>query len=379
MLAILSDEELGDKITMEQYYYNHMNKAQQAAYHSILSGVKNLADEFQIPALEGEELYNVFFQMRLDHPEIFWVSSYKYRYYKDSPNLIFIPEYLFDKKKICEHQKAMTARVEKLIRPAQKLSEWEKEKYVHDFICENVHYDKLKKPYSHEIIGPLGQGVGVCEGIAKSVKVLCDALGIWCMIAVCGNNPEKGIKYRHTWNIVKIGGKYYHLDATFDNTLGKDRETSEIRYDYFNLDDSQIFRDHEPLIAPAPHCGDHEHFYYKEKKLSFTKKEDVYKRSLQAAKKGRVLIFHWRGGYLTKEVLKELLELIRKAGDEKDKTAMVSINWPQAVIRVQYTDMQVQESVTIEEANEEEQYDKAIILFEGLPRDYEDVRNNFRE
>ena len=38
---------------MEQYYYNHMNKAQQAAYHSILSGVKNLADEFQIPALEG--------------------------------------------------------------------------------------------------------------------------------------------------------------------------------------------------------------------------------------------------------------------------------------------------------------------------------------
>ena len=330
---------------MEQYYYNHMNKAQQAAYHSILSGVKNLADEFQIPALEGEELYNVFFQMRLDHPEIFWVSSYKYRYYKDSPNLIFIPEYLFDKKKICEHQKAMTARVEKLIRPAQKLSEWEKEKYVHDFICENIRYDKLKKSYSHEIIGPLGQGVGVCEGIAKAVKVLLDALGVWCVIAICGNNPE----------------------------------TSEIRYDYFNLDDSQIFRDHEPLIAPAPHCGDHEHFYYKEKKLSFTKKEDVYKRSLQAAKKGRVLIFHWRGGYLTKEVLKELLELIRKAGDEKDKTAMVSINWPQAVIRVQYTNMQVQESVTIEEANEEEQYDKAIILFEGLPRDYEDARNNFRE
>ena len=305
---------------MEQYYYNHMNKAQKAAYHSILSGVKNLADEFQIPALEGEELYNVFFQMRLDHPEIFWVSSYKYRYYKDSPNLIFIPEYLFDKKKICEHQKAMTARVEKLIRPAQKLSEWEKEKYVHDFICENIRYDKLKKSYSHEIIGPLGQGVGVCEGIAKAVKVLLDALGVWCVIAICGNNPE----------------------------------TSEIRYDYFNLDDSQIFRDHEPLIAPAPHCGDHEHFYYKEKKLSFTKKEDVYKRSLQAAKKGRVLIFHWRVGYLTKEVLKELLELIRKAGDEKDKTAMVSINWPQAVIRVQYTDMQVQESVTIEEANEGE-------------------------
>ena len=100
MLAILSDEELGDKITMEQYYYNHMNKAQQAAYHSILSGVKNLADEFQIPALEGKELYNVFFQMRLDHPEIFWAEGFHYRYYQDSANITFLPEYIFEKGKI---------------------------------------------------------------------------------------------------------------------------------------------------------------------------------------------------------------------------------------------------------------------------------------
>ena len=332
-----------------------MNKPQQAAYHSIFTGVKNLSDEIQVPALSGEELYNVFFKMRLDHPEIFWVTNFKYRYYKDSPNLIFIPEYLFDKNKIREHQKALTARVEKLVRPAQKMSEWEKEKYVHDFICENVRYDKLKKAYSHEIIGPLGQGVGVCEGIAKVVKVLLDTLGVWCVIAICGNNPEKGIKYRHTWNIVKINGTYYHLDATFDNSLGKSHQNPEIRYDYFNLDDQQIFRDHEPLIAPAPRCTGHDHFYYKEKKLSFTKKEDVYKRSLQAVKKGKVLVFHWRGGYLTREILEELLELIRKAGIEKEKIAMVSINWPQAVLRVQYADTQLQESITIEEANEGEQ------------------------
>ena len=100
MLAILSDEELGDKITMEQYYYNHMNKAQQAAYHSILSGVKNLADEFQIPALEGKELYNVFFRCVWIHPEIFWVSSYKYRYYKDSPNLILFRSIILIKRRL---------------------------------------------------------------------------------------------------------------------------------------------------------------------------------------------------------------------------------------------------------------------------------------
>ena len=53
---------------MEQYYYNHMNKQEQAAYHGILQGISGLADEFQIPALDGETLYNVFFQLRLDHP-----------------------------------------------------------------------------------------------------------------------------------------------------------------------------------------------------------------------------------------------------------------------------------------------------------------------
>ena len=339
---------------MEQYYYNHMDKQKQTVYHGILQGITSLADEFQIPALDGDALYDVFFQMRLDHPEVFWATGYKYRYYKDSPNIIFIPEYLFDKGKIKEHQKAMKSRVEKLVRPAQSLYEWEKEKYVHDFICQNVHYDKLKKAYSHEIIGPLGQGVGVCEGIAKAVKVLLDALGVWCVIAICGNNPEKGIKYRHTWNIVRIGGAYYHLDATFDNTLGKSDKVEDIRYDYFNLDDGHIFKDHEPLIAVAPHCTDHDHFYYKEKKLSFTKTEDVYKRSLQAAKKGKTLTFHWRRGYLTREVLNELLGLIRKAGEEKNKTAVVNVNWPQAVLRLHYTEAQMQECITMEDANEGE-------------------------
>ena len=349
---------------MEQYYYNRMNKIEQAVYHALYQGFSNIDEEILIPRLEGEALYNVFFKLRLDHPEIFWATGYKYKYYQDSPNLIFVPEYLFDKGKIQEHQKAMKARVEKLARTAKALSQWEKEKYIHDFLCENVHYDKLKKPYSHEIIGPLGHGVGVCEGIAKSVKVLCDALGIWCMIVVCGNNPEKGIKYRHTWNIVKIDGQYYHLDVTFDNTLCNYKEQSpELRYDYYNLDDKQIFRDHEPLLYPAPACTQGSHFYYKEKKMSFTKVEEVYKRSLQAAKKGRILTFHWRGGYLTKEVLRELLDEIERAGREKGKQPQISLNWAQAVLSVEYKELPegttAAPQIILEEANEGEREDES--------------------
>ena len=342
----------------EEYYYGRMPKDKQNTYRAMLAGLMDLSDEIllpQVPTTDGNWLYDVFFQLRLDHPEIFWAVGFKYRHYKDSPNLILIPEYIFDKNKIREHKKALHARVEKLVRPAAKFSEWDKEKYVHDFICENIRYDKLKMPYSHEIIGPLGHGVGVCEGIAKSVKILCDALGVWCVIAICGNNPEKGIKYRHTWNIVRINGQYYHLDATFDNTLGRNMDDSvSIRYDYFNLDDKNIFRDHEPLIAPAPACPDGSHSYYREKKLSFTKTEDVYKRALQAARKGREFTFHWRGSYLTREVLADLVDQIQAAGKTRDKKAIITLNWPQAILRFHFTDQQAEDKVFIEEVNEGE-------------------------
>ena len=337
---------------MEPYYYNHMNKQQQAVYHAMKTGIQSLAPSFPCPRMEGKELTDVFLKLRLDCPEIFFVSGFHFRYYPDSANVELSPEYLFDKNKIKDHQKAMKARVEKLVRPAATMAELEKEQYVHDFICQNVRYDKLKKSYSHEILGPLGQGVGVCEGIAKTVKILCDQLGIWCIVVISEANPEKNIKYRHAWNIVKIGGIYYHLDATFDNTLS---HMGPVRYDYFNLDDGKVFRDHEPVIWKVPACTVSDGFYYRVKKLSFTKMEEVEKRALQAAKKGKELIFHWRGGALNRETAAQMLKAFKEAGEKKGKYPRAAINWPQAVLLVEYLSELPAEELVTEEANEGEQ------------------------
>jgi len=336
---------------MEQYYYNTLTKPQQNSYNAIKTGLRSLAPSFPVPLLENRELTDVFMKLRLDHPQLFYAGTFKYRYYPDGSNAEFIPEYLFEKGKIKDHQKALQARVEKLARPMMKAADMEKLLYIHDFICQNVHYDKLKKQYSHEIIGPLGHGVGVCEGIAKSVKILCDALNIWCVVALSENNPEKGVKYRHAWNIVKVDKKYYHIDCTFDNSLGN---PEEIRYDYFLLNDKQMFRDHERLVWKMPACEDGERFYYKEKKLSFTKMEDVQKRSAQAVKKGRTLIFHWRGGYMTREIVQEFLKIFKEEAAKKDKHAKVSLNWAQAVVKVQFVEQVPVEELTMEEANEGE-------------------------
>ena len=339
------------------YYYSQLNKQQQRAYHAMKSGLQSLATSFQVPRLDGRELSDIYFLLRLDCPEIFYSVKFTYKYYKDSENVELFPEYIFEKNKIKDHQQAMASRVKKLARAAEGMSEKEKELYIHDFICQNVRYDKLKKAYSHEIIGPLGQGVGVCEGIAKTVKILCDALGIWCIIAISDNNPEKNIKYRHAWNVIRIGGKYYHLDATFDNSLGKD---DIIRYDYVNLSDSQIFRDHEAVIWKVPFCDDHDNFYYKEKKLSFTKMEDVRKRAAQAVKKGKTLIFHWRGGYLTRDVLNEMLQIFKEEAEKKEKHMRLSLNWPQAVLQLSFVEQLPETEVEMQEANEGEQIETEV-------------------
>lgn len=335
----------------ENYYYDQLNKVQQRAYYAMKEGLLNLQESFAVPMLSGKELSDIYFLIRMDCPEIFYSVTFSYRYYADSTAVEMIPQYLFSRDKIREHRQAMESRVKKLARQAADLDEKGKELFIHDFIVENVKYDKLKKEYSHEIIGALGNGVAVCEGIAKAVKILCDELNLWCIIALSEANPDKGIKYRHAWNVIRIGGKYYHLDATFDNTLSGE---GTIRYDYVNLADKQIFRDHEPVIWKVPVCGDNDSFYYKEKKLSWTTADEVQNRTKQAVKKGKVLLFHWRGGYLTREILSELLGIFDKEARAKDKRAYVSVNRAQAVLKVRFADGAGEEEIEMEEANEGE-------------------------
>lgn len=335
----------------EAYYYRQLPKLHQKVYHSIKTCLLAAAPAVSVPRLEGRDLAEIYFKIRLDCPEIFYTVSFRWQFARDADHVEILPEYLFPKAKIEEHRKALAARVQKLARPAQSLSPREKEAYIHDFICQNIRYDKLKKPYSHEIIGPLGQGVGVCEGIAKAVKILCDTLGIWCIVALAESNPEKGIKYRHAWNILQLDGRYYHLDATFDNSLGLD---GVIRYDYFNLDDKQLFRDHQRPLYPLPACTDGARAYYREKKLSFTKPEEVARRAAQAAKKGQGLVFHWRGGCLTREVLAQLMALVEEEARRRDRHVRFSVNWPQAVIQVSFPQEAPGAPLVAQEANEGE-------------------------
>ena len=329
------------------YYFRQLDKAGQAAYHAMKTGLAALRPAFPVPRLEGRELGDVLARLRLDCPELFYVTGFSYRVHPAAATVELLPQYLFDKGKIQTHQKALAARLDRLCRPAMGLNEGEKERYVHDFICRNVRYDKLKKPYSHEIIGPLTQGVGVCEGIAKTVKALCNAVQLPCIVALSEAAPERGVKYRHTWNMITVDGQRYHLDATFDNSL----QRGTPRYDYFNLDDRHIFRDHETLVLPLPPCTADKGYYYRP--LSFTKPEDVENRARQALRKKQPhFVFHWRGGGLNREILTDLLNRCAAAAAERGKCVSCSVNTAQAVVQLDFTDAPAGETLLVQQPDE---------------------------
>ena len=138
-----------------------------------------------IPMLDESSLPDVYLRAgRLDEPLLFYVTGYRCRWMAGAAHMELLPEYLFDKAKIRTQQQAVSVHLARLTKPLAGKTELEKELAIHDFILENVRYDKLQKAYSHEILGPMTQGVGVCEGIAKTVKALCDQLGLWCIVAL---------------------------------------------------------------------------------------------------------------------------------------------------------------------------------------------------
>ncbi|MBQ0038760.1 MAG: peptidase [Clostridiales bacterium] len=343
---------------MAGYYYQQLNREQRGAYEAMRAGFDRLQPAIRVPRLEGRELSEVYQRLKLDEPLLFFVVGFTYRFYPGADHVELLPEYLFDKGRIKSHRQAIDTRIARLTRPLQGKSDADKERAIHDFILENVRYDKLKKSYSHEIIGPLTQGVGVCEGIAKTVKVLCDAVHIPCIVALSEANPDAGVKYRHAWNVVSVDGKYYHLDATFDNSL----QRGEKRYDYYNLDDRHIFRDHEKLVLPVPECTADKGYFYR--KLSFTKPEDVENRVRQALRKKQPrFVFHWRGGGLNREILGELWRCADRLAAEKGKSAACSVNMAQSVIQFDFADSAAA-AVTIQQPDEgrEEENSSATAL-----------------
>ena len=69
----------------------------------------------------------------------------------------------------------------------------------------------------------------VCEGYAKAFKVLCDQLGVPA-VCVSGLSDKSRTGSGHMWNLAQIGGVWYLVDVTWDDSDKAGAQASSRRY-----------------------------------------------------------------------------------------------------------------------------------------------------
>lgn len=140
-------------------------------------------------------------------------------------------------------------------------SDYEKELYLHDALIKKVTYtySKLEEQNGYTT---LVEGKGVCAGYAFALQYLLMRAGIQSYYVV-GYAGES-----HAWNLVKIDGKWYYVDATWDDPLtgsGSDSAYSPF-HTYFNLSAEMMAEDHtlsgQPYNVPLEDCTATDTFYH---------------------------------------------------------------------------------------------------------------------
>lgn len=115
-------------------------------------------------------------------------------------------------------------------------TDYEKVKAIHDYIINNVSYDiTLQRNSAYDA---LIEGFAVCEGYAMAAYRMFTEAGLEArIISGVGNDVP------HAWNIVKVDGKWYNIDLTWDDPVTNTGE-SMLTYDYF-LKSTKDFSDHK--------------------------------------------------------------------------------------------------------------------------------------
>jgi uncharacterized repeat protein (TIGR02543 family) len=159
--------------------------------------------------------------------------------------------------------------IKKSIRPG--MSKALKAKAIHDWLVLNTAYDYknyLKRSIpmiSHTAGGPLLRGKAVCDGYSTAYLQIMNTLGVPCKIAH-GRN--------HAWNLVKLDGKYYHVDVTWDDPVPD--EKGRIQYNYFLVSDKTATRgnpNHRAYGCKTSYVQDHPEF------KKYIKKTNSYNRT----------------------------------------------------------------------------------------------------
>lgn len=264
----------------EGYYYSLLDTQEQSLYEKLL--ISYLSYQYEVDlsqdysTMDSDVVHTVHWYVLLDHPEIFWINDESSVSYVDTDdgkilktinatdnyNVEEIEYYISELSKV-------ELAVEEYISGVD--NEYEKAILIYEYIILNCTYDSESAAIkisdgestnqtteSGTIIGSLINGTAVCSGYAKAFAYLLSNQEI-TSFSVVGYADGVG----HEWNMIQLGGYFYHVDCTWGDPTVENVEAEYILYDYFGLTTDIIELTHIEMDGiEYPICTATEYNYY---------------------------------------------------------------------------------------------------------------------
>ena len=118
-------------------------------------------------------------------------------------------------------EKALDTQVDKIVNSLslQNADDYKKVQAIYDYICTHVAYDYAHTSSSYMLkyscYGAAVNRAAVCQGYALMFYRLALECGLDSRVIIGTGNGNS-----HSWDIVKVNGKYYHVDPTWDAGRG---------------------------------------------------------------------------------------------------------------------------------------------------------------
>ena len=152
------------------------------------------------------------------HPEFISLSG-GYRYWTSGSSITKIEfTYLTNAKEEQQELDAALQEVKSKI-DTSGMSDEEIVLAYHEYLTSTVAYayedyfnGTIAANHGYDMYGALVKHSCVCQGYAETMFYLLREAGLSCAVASSEN-------INHAWNIVKIHGKWYHIDATWDDPV----------------------------------------------------------------------------------------------------------------------------------------------------------------
>ncbi len=264
-------------------------------------------------AVTQETARNAFIKVKDTHPEIFWVNrNFGLTYGSDGIVKSMGFYYTMDKSRVAPIESAIEAEYANIVRGILPgMTDAEKVLVVNDYMCINYEYDTTYvADGAYELYGVMINKTGVCDSYSKAFLYVMNRLGIECK-----RMTSDKMKTSHAWNCVKIDGKWYHVDVTWNDPINDN--IGLVSHDYLLVSDYNINENYSASGRNRQHYGWND--------IGITCDSDIYENAVWR-NSSRGIVFDSENMYMfTKN--KQLQAVNRKSGSVKTLYT-ISENYP---------------------------------------------------